>query len=140
MRAARQAAYGAGIDRFIYFSSCGLYGDEPDDETWIDEDTPTHPDHAMETSVSDEAEIASATFERLRPVRRRLAPGFGPGRGVRERMRKGTYKILEDGQHVTSRIHIDDVVTVVLAAEARAPAGSVYLVGDAAPPRQGGYA
>ena len=140
MRAALQAAYGAGIDRFIYFSSCGLYGDEPDDETWIDEDTPTRPDHAMENIVSDEAEIAASSFERLRPVRLRLAPVYGPGRGVRERMRKGTYKILEEGQHVTSRIHVDDVVSIVFAAEERAPAQSIYLVGDDEPTTQGEYA
>lgn len=140
MRSALQAAYGAGVDRFIYFSSCGLYGDEPDDDTWIDEDTPTRPDHAMENIVSDEAEIAASSFERLRLVRLRLAPVYGPGRGVRDRMRKGTYKILDDGQHATSRIHIDDVVNVVLAAEERAPSQSIYLVGDDEPTTQGEYA
>ena len=140
MRAALQAAYGAGVDRFIYFSSCGLYGDEPDDETWIDEDTPTRPDHAMENIVSDEAEIAASSFERLRPVRLRLAPVYGPGRGVRERMRKGTYKILDEGQHVTSRIHVDDVAAVGFAADERAPAQSIYLVGDDEPTTQGDYA
>lgn len=140
MRAALQAAYGAGVDRFIYFSSCGLYGDEPDDDTWIDEDTPTRPDHSMENIVSDEAEIAASTFERLRLVRLRLAPVYGPGRGVRDRMRKGTYKILDDGQHATSRIHVDDVVNVVLAADERAPSQSIYLVGDDEPTTQGEYA
>jgi nucleoside-diphosphate-sugar epimerase len=140
MRAALQAAYGAGVDRFIYFSSCGLYGDAPDDDTWIDEDTPTSPDGAMENVVADEAEIAASSFDRLRLVRLRLAPVYGPGRGVRERMRKAQYKILDDGQHVTSRIHVDDVVNVVLAAEERAPAQSVYLVGDDEPTTQGTYA
>jgi len=140
MRAALQAAYGAGVDRFIYFSSCGLYGDAPDDDTWIDEDTPTSPDSAMENIVADELEIAASNFDRLRTVRLRLAPVYGPGRGVRERMRKGTYKILDDGQHVTSRIHIDDVASVVLAAEERAPAQSIYLVGDDEPTTQGTYA
>ena len=32
VRAALQAAYGAGCQTFIYFSSCGLYGASPDDE------------------------------------------------------------------------------------------------------------
>ena len=48
VRAALQAAYGAGAACFIYFSSCGLYGAGPDDDVWVDEDTPVvHDDPAM---------------------------------------------------------------------------------------------
>jgi nucleoside-diphosphate-sugar epimerase len=139
MRAALQAAYGGGASCFIYFSSCGLYGDEPDNETWIDEDTPLSPDSAMQNIQSDELEIARATFN-LRTVVLRLAPVYGPGRGVRNRMRKGDYRILDEGQHATSRIHIDDVVRIVFAAEAKAPPKSIYLVGDDEPTTQGEYA
>jgi nucleoside-diphosphate-sugar epimerase len=140
MRAALQAAYGGGATCFLYFSSCGLYGDEPDNETWIDEDTPLHPDAAMQNIQSDELEIERASFDRLRTVILRLAPVYGPGRGVRNRMRKGDYRILDEGQHATSRIHIDDVVRIVFAAEANAPAKAVYLVGDDEPTTQGEYA
>jgi nucleoside-diphosphate-sugar epimerase len=124
----------------IYFSSCGLYGDDPDDDTWIDEDTPVRPDSAMQNVHSDELEIERSSFERLRTVILRLAPVYGPGRGVRSRMRKGDYRILDDGQHVTSRIHVDDVVQIVFAAEQRAPSKSLYLVGDDEPTTQGEYA
>lgn len=140
MRAALQAAYGGGATCFIYFSSCGLYGDEPDDATWIDEDAPLAPDSAMQNVRSDEQEIERATFDRVRTVTLRLAPVYGPGRGVRMRMRKGDYRILDDGQHVTSRIHVDDVVQIVFAAEASAPHKSLYLVGDDEPTTQGAYA
>jgi len=140
MRAALQAAYGAGATTFIYFSSCGLYGDSPDDDTWVDEDTPVTPDAAMQNIESDELEIQASTFERLRTVILRLAPVYGPGRGVRERMKKGQYSILEDGQHVTSRIHVDDVVRIVAGAEQHAPNKAVYLVGDDRPVTQLEYA
>jgi nucleoside-diphosphate-sugar epimerase len=140
MRAALQAAYGGGATCFIYFSSCGLYGDEPDDDTWIDEDTPLRPDPAMQNIQSDELEIERSPFERLRTVTLRLAPVYGPGRGVRNRMRKGDYRILDDGQHATSRIHVDDVVQIVFAAEAKAPAKALYLVGDDEPTTQLAYA
>ena len=139
MRTGLQAAYGSGADCFIYFSSCGLYGDEPDDDTWIDEETPARPDHAMQNIHSDEQEIERSSL-RLRTVVLRLAPVYGPGRGVRARMRKGDYKILDEGQHVTSRIHVDDVARVVFAAEQKAPSKSVYLVGDDEPTTQGDYA
>src|SRR5688500_10119238 len=40
VKAALQDAYAVGAGCFIYFSSTGLYGDKPDDDVWIDEDTP----------------------------------------------------------------------------------------------------
>jgi len=140
LRAALQGAYGTGASCFIYFSSCGMYGNEPDDETWIDEETPLTPDSAMQNVRSDEVEIERCAFERLRTVVLRLAPVYGPGRGVRERMLRGQYKILEEGQHATSRIHVDDVVRVVFAAEEKAPTKSVFLVADDEPTTQGEYA
>jgi nucleoside-diphosphate-sugar epimerase len=89
---------------------------------------------------SDEREIETCQHGRLRTVILRLAPVYGPGRGLRERLRKGEFRILDDGQHATSRIHVDDVVGVVFAAEDRAPSGSRYLVADDEPTTQGQYA
>jgi nucleoside-diphosphate-sugar epimerase len=138
--AATRAAYAAGAGCFVYFSSSGLYGDKPDDETWIDEDTPiVHDDPPMRGVLSDEDAISRADH-RLRTLVLRLAPVYGPGRGMREQLRKGKYRILDDGQHATSRIHVDDVVAVVVAAEDRAPERSCFLVADDHPTTQGEYA
>lgn len=140
IRAALQAAYGAGAGCFLQFSSSGLYGSQPDDDTWIDEDTPiAHDDPPMKNVYSDELEVERCTFERLRTVILRLAPVYGPGRGLRERLRKGEFRLLDDGQHATSRIHVDDVARVVFAAEARAPSGARYLVADDEPTTQRQY-
>jgi nucleoside-diphosphate-sugar epimerase len=141
IRAALQAAYGGGASCFIHFSSAGLYGSQPDDESWIDEDTPiAHDDPPMMNVQSDEREVEICQFDRLRTVILRLAPVYGPGRGLRERIRKQEYRVLDDGQHATSRIHVDDVVNVVFAAEERAPTRSCYLVADDEPTTQGQYA
>jgi len=141
IRAALQAAYGAGAACFIYFSSAGLYGSQPDDEPWIDEDTPIATDDPPMMSVqADEREVETCRFDRLRTVILRLSPVYGPGRGMREQLRKQKYRILDDGRHATSRIHVDDVVNVVLAAEERAPARARYLVADDEPATQGQYA
>jgi nucleoside-diphosphate-sugar epimerase len=94
----------------------------------------------MNNVKSDELEVERCTFERLRTVTLRLAPVYGPGRGLRERLRKGEFRLLDDGQHATSRIHVDDVVRVVFAAEDRAPTRSRYLVADDEPTTQGQYA
>lgn len=137
IRAALQAAYGAGAACFVMFSSSGLYGSQPDDDVWIDEDTPVaHDDPPMNNVHGDELEVERCQFERLRTVTLRLAPVYGPGRGLRERLRKGEFRLLDDGQHATSRIHVDDVVRVVFAAEARAPTGARYLVADDEPTTQ----
>jgi nucleoside-diphosphate-sugar epimerase len=141
VRAALQAAYGAGVACFIHLSSAGLYGNQPDDEIWIDEETPiVHDDPPMMNVQSDEREVENCQFDRLRTVILRLTPVYGPGRGMREQLRKGKYRILDDGQHATSRIHVDDVVSVVFGAEERAPTRSRYLVADDEPTTQGQYA
>lgn len=141
IRAALQGAYGAGAACFIHFSSAGLYGSQPDDDAWIDEDTPVvHDDTPMLNVQSDEREVETCQIDRLRTVILRLAPVYGPGRGVRERLRKGEYRILDDGQHTTSRIHIDDLAQIVFAAEERAPTKSRYLVADDEPTTQGEHA
>jgi nucleoside-diphosphate-sugar epimerase len=141
VRSALQAAYGGGAGCFIYFSSSGLYGDSPDDDVWIDEDTPvSHDDRAMQNVLADEKEIRSFDQARLRTVILRLAPVYGAGRGMRARLRAGDFKILGDGSHATSRIHIDDVTRVVFAAEEKAPPAALYLVADDEPTTQGEYA
>ena len=141
IRTALQAAYGAGAGCFILFSSAGLYGAQPDDEVWIDEDTPiARDDPAMQNVVADERELDVCQFDRLRTVTLRLTPVYGPGRGMRARLRKQEFRILDDGEHATSRIHVDDVVRVVFAAEDHAPPHARYLVSDDEPTTQGQYA
>ncbi len=141
MQAAMQASYAAGAGCFIYFSSSGLYGEQADDDAWIDEATPlSNDDHAMLNIRTDQNTVANSSFERLRTVILQLAPVYGPGRGVRARLRKGQYKLLDEGQHAISRIHVDDVVRVVTAAEERAERGSRYLVADDEPTTQLEYA
>jgi nucleoside-diphosphate-sugar epimerase len=141
VRAALQAAYGAGAGCFIHFSSAGLYGSQPDDDVWVDEDTPLAlDDPPMAGVAADEREVEICQHDRLRTVTLRLAPVYGPGRGMRARLRKQEFRVLDDGQHVTSRIHVDDVVGVVFAAEDRAVRGARYLVADDEPTTQGEYA
>jgi nucleoside-diphosphate-sugar epimerase len=141
IRGALQAAYGAGAACFVHFSSAGLYGSQPDDEAWIDEDTAVVlDDRPMAGVISDEREVELCAFDRLRTVTLRLAPVYGPGRGMRARLGKGEFRVLDDGQHATSRIHVDDVVGAVFAAEDRAARGARYLAADDEPTTQGEYA
>ena len=133
---AAEAATQAGARSFIYLSSAGLYGDKPSDE-WIDEETAAvYDDPAMTPYRVEEGALESAAYGGLRSVILRLAAVYGPGRGVRARLRKGDYKLIDEGQHFISRIHVDDLVQIILAAEERAPQGSSFLVGDDRPTPQ----
>lgn len=139
--AAMQAAYGGGAGCFILFSSSGLYGDRPDDESWIDESSDlANDDPPMANVKSDEEAVARCDIDRLRTITLRLAPVYGPGRGIRARMRKGDYRIIDDGEHAISRIYIDDLVQVIATVEDRGVSRSLYLVADDEPTTQGEYA
>jgi uncharacterized cupin superfamily protein/nucleoside-diphosphate-sugar epimerase len=140
VRRATQAAINSGVRSFVYLGSAGLYGQRADPD-WIDEDTPVaHDDPQMAPRHSDEAAVQGAASAGLRTCVLRLAAIYGPGRGVRARLRKGDYKLIAGGEHYISRIHVDDVVRVILAAEERAPPGSTYLVADDRPTTQREYA
>src|SRR5262249_3358291 len=133
---AADAANQAAVRCYIYLSSAGLYGDKPSDE-WIDEDTPVaHDDPPMTPYSLEENALETASYSGLHTVTLRLAAGYGPGRGVRARLRQGGYKLLDDGRHWISRIHIDDLVRIIFAAEQRAPQGTTFLVGDDTPTPQ----
>jgi len=137
---ATEAALHIGARSFIYLSSAGLYGDAPD-ETPVDEETSVaHDDAAMSSYHTDESAVESASFAGLRTCTLRLAAVYGGGRGVRQRLRAGDYKLLDAGKHYISRIHVDDLVRIIFAAEERAPQGSLYLVGDDKPTTQREYA
>ncbi len=137
---ATEAALHVGARSFIYLSSAGIYGDKPDELEVDEETTPAHDDPAMTPYHTDESAVQTATFAGLRTCTLRLAAVYGPGRGVRKRLEAGDYKLLDGGKHSISRVHVDDVVQIIFAAEERATQGSVYLVADDLPTSQLEYA
>jgi hypothetical protein len=135
-RRATQAAINANATSFIYLSTGGLYGATASSD-WIDEQSATAlDDPGMAGYLAEEAAISAATAAGLRTVILRLPAVYGPGRGVRARLRKGDYTIVDDGTHWFSRIHVEDLVQVIFAADDKAPPGSIYLVSDDKPTQQ----
>jgi len=135
---AAHAARDAGSGCFVYLGSSGLYGKRPDDTQVIDETTAVVLDD-LAAFLHDEASVNAAASAGLHTVILRLAAVYGVGRGVRSRLRKGNYQMIDDGAHWISRIHVDDLVQIIFACEARAPAGSLYLVADDRPTSQREY-
>jgi nucleoside-diphosphate-sugar epimerase len=60
----------------------------------------------------------------------RLAGIYGPGRSAIDALRAGTARRIRKPGHVFSRIHVDDVVTVLRASMARPEPGAIYNVCD----------
>lgn len=128
------AAAAAGARRVIYLSTTGVY--PRGDGRWVDEDTPVAPDspRGRERVAAEEALFAAAAAARVEAVALRLPAIYGPGRGVQERLRAGTLRVYGDGANWVSRIHVDDLVSVIVAAGTVAPLRrAVYVVGDDEP-------
>ncbi|WP_232475856.1 Rossmann-fold NAD(P)-binding domain-containing protein [Flavisphingomonas formosensis] len=112
-----------------YISSTGVYGDTGG--AWVDESAPIG---GGRRSARVEADSAWAA---LRPdVRVFRLPGiYGPGRSALDRVREGKAHRIDLAGQVFSRVHVDDIVSGVLAAIDRGPAG-IYNLADDRPASQ----
>jgi nucleoside-diphosphate-sugar epimerase len=112
-----------------YLSTTGVYGDRNGD--WVDEDGARAPvnERSRWRVGAEDAWLASG----LPVTIFRLAGIYGPGRSAFDRLRAGrAQRIVKPGQ-VFSRIHVDDVATVLRAAMARGAPGRAYNVADDEP-------
>jgi len=119
-----------------YLSTTGVYGDRGGD--WVDEGSACRPS-TRRGQWRLEAEQAWQRLHREAGLPLhifRLAGIYGPGRGPFAKVRDGTARrIVKPGQ-VFSRIHVEDIASVLEASIARPRPGAVYNVCDdeAAPP------
>jgi len=120
---ARMAALLESARRLVYVSSTGVYGDT---RGRIDNRTPAAPSDdtgRRRLAAEDSWRSAGATVVR--------APGiYGPGRGLHRSLQTGAYRLPGDGSGIISRIHVDDLASVLLAALDADVAGRTYVVGD----------
>ena len=113
----------AGARRLVYVSSTGVYA--PASGAWVDESWPCEP----ATSLG----LARLLAERALPagaIALRVAGIYGPGRGLVDRIRAGTYRIVGDGRAHISRIHVDDLVEAIVRAGRSRAAGAVNVADD----------
>lgn len=116
-----------------YLSTVGVYGDHAGG--WVDEDTVLSPSTRRgATRVAAEAAWQALAEHSGLPLHIfRLAGIYGPGRGPFEKLRSGTARrIIKPGQ-VFSRIHVEDIATVLAASIARPDPGAIYNVCDNEP-------
>ncbi|WP_298917851.1 hypothetical protein [uncultured Algimonas sp.] len=63
----------------------------------------------------------------------RLAGIYGPGRAPFARLRSGEARIVEAPGHVVNRIHVDDIVSALLASMERPSPQDIYNIADGHP-------
>lgn len=106
-----------------YLSSTGVYGDAQG--AWVDESSPVGTGRRSARSEADAEWLGlGARVFRL--------PGiFGPGRSIFERIESGKAYRIDMPAQVFSRIHVDDIVSGVVAAiDSEAPEGAYNLADD----------
>ncbi len=109
----------------FYLSSTGVYGDQ--DGAWVDEASPTGTGRRNARSDADAAWMTKgARVFRL--------PGiYGPGRSALDRVRDGKARRIDMPNQVFSRVHVDDIVSGVMAAMTDDAPPGAYNLGDDLP-------
>lgn len=140
-RNALAAAQRAGVDRFVFGSTCSNYG-VSDPNALVDETAPLQPlSTYSETKVQAEQEILAAASGLFHPTVLRFSTAFG----VSERMRfdllvsdftRAAYKegkvVVYGEQFWRPFVHIQDIakaIELVLGSESRTVSGEVFNIG-----------
>jgi nucleoside-diphosphate-sugar epimerase len=116
-----------------YLSTTGVYGTR--DGGWVDEAAALHPTGRRgERRVAAETAWLGLWRNAAVPVHLfRLAGIYGPGRSAFDGLRAGAAKRIDSPGQVFSRIHVDDIASVLLASIARPRPGAIYNVCDDEP-------
>lgn len=117
----------------FYLSSTGVYGDRAG--AWVDEATPTIAQAGAGYVGGRRNNRADADLAWLDLGARvfRLPGIYGPGRSALDRVKEGKARRIDLPGQVFSRVHVDDIVSAVVAALMQdAPAGA-YNIGDDLP-------
>jgi nucleoside-diphosphate-sugar epimerase len=121
------ARLAAACERLIYVSSTGVYG--AGGGAWVDESWPLAP-------LTREGAARVAAERALPPnaVALRAAGIHGPGRGLVDRLRAGTYRVIGDGRAHVSRIHVADLAQAIMRAGLGEITGPINAADDAPDP------
>jgi nucleoside-diphosphate-sugar epimerase len=125
------------IDRFIYISSTGVYGQAAGEE--VDEDSACRPLRAGGKACLAAEKLLKASDLSDQAVVLRLAGLYGPGRIPRAADLKAGRPIDAPAGGWLNLIHLDDAARIVLLAEQRAAPPSTFVVSDGQPVQRADY-
>lgn len=130
------ASVDAGISRFVYGSTIGVYGSGAHGR--IDEQTPLRPDNVYGITKARAEGLVRSYTHKLPVVIIRISETYGPGdrrllklfRGVA----KGRFPIIGNGRNLHHLIYVDDLIQgLLLAATARQAVGNTFLLAGEEP-------
>ncbi len=119
----------AALQKYIWASNLAVYG-FPAATARLDEASPLKPAYALGKTTVDAENLAR---ENVPAIAVRVSSVYGLGRDSLAALREGRIRLLNGGENWTSRIHVADLIQVLLAAMTRATPGSVYLAADDLP-------
>lgn len=116
-----------------YLSSTGVYGDHKGQ--WVDESSPSFSlgQQAQCRLAAENSWIFLANESQLPLHIFRLAGIYGPKRNALMRIKQGKSRSIYKENHCFSRIHVEDIVTVLLASINNPNPNSIYNVADDKP-------
>lgn len=120
-----------------YLSTTGVYGDTGGD--WVDESAPVQPSgprgERRAAAEKDWCALGGGPSQSHQaPVHIfRIAGIYGPGRNALAQLRAGTARRTDKPGHIFSRIHVEDIATVLEASIAAPHPGAIYNVCDDEP-------
>jgi len=130
-----EAAYKAGVKKFINTSTCGVHGNI--DNPPADEDAPIQPaDYYQKTKYKAEPIVAEYAKKGMKTVIIRPAAIYGPGDPERffmlfKRVAKGKFPMFGSGKTFYHPLYIDNLTDAyMLAMEDDKGVGGTYLIAD----------
>ncbi len=120
-----------------YLSTTGVYGDRAGG--WVDETSALEPsgERGRRRVAAERGWLALGEAAGFPVQLFRLAGIYGPGRNVIEQLRAGTAKRLSRPGQIFSRIHVEDIATVLEASMAKPRPGGIYNLCDDDPAAPG---
>lgn len=127
------AAHADALRWVGYLSTTGVYGTR--EGGWVDEDSERRPgsERSRWRVAAEDAWLALGNDISVPVQLFRLAGIYGPGRSALDQVGTGRAKRVHRPGQVFSRIHIDDIVTVLRASIAQPSPGAAYNVCDDEP-------
>ena len=125
------------IDRFLFISSTGVYGQVTGQE--VDEDSPCEPTReGGKASLAAERLLQGSRFD-SQAIILRLAGLYGPGRIPRSADVIAGRPIDAPARGWLNLIHVEDAARIALLAEERSKAPRTYVVSDGVPVERAEY-
>ena len=129
-RALITAAVRAGVCRFVYGSTIGIYGSARDGE--LDETSPPRPENIYGLTKYEAEKVVTGYAETIEVCIARISETFGPGDfrllKLFKAIDKGAFMMLGSGENLRQVIYVDDLAAgLLLAAEHPAAVNETFV-------------